>query len=214
MEGGFLDEIFDQKPDILCLQEIKSKEIPEIEGYTAIPNPNREKSGFYGTAIYTKIEPITVRKGFGSSEFDKEGRVIRAEFENFNLFTVYAPSGNNEERLNRKFRFYEKFTNYINKSTKPAIACGDFNRISEEIDAKDIKKIKNKSGFLPEEEAWFREILESNYIDAFRKFHSEGGNFTWWPNRKKPVDFRAENKGYRFDYFLVSKSFEKNLTEL
>lgn len=210
IKKGFLDKIFSQNPDILCLQEVKSTKIPEIDGYVAYNNPSSELTNLYGTAIYTKIEPLSVRKGFGDKEFDAEGRVIRMEFENFNLFNVYAPSGaNSEERLNRKYRFYNEFSEYVSKSNKASVICGDFNRISQEIDAKNPKNIKNKSGFMPEEQEWFKEIL-IRYVDAFRKFNFDGDNFTWWPNRK---GFREENKGYRFDYFLVSKSFSKTLTD-
>ena len=210
IENGFFEEIIDQYPDILCLQEVKSTEIPEIENYISYNYPASELVNLYGTAIYTKVEPLSVRKGFGDKEFDAEGRVIRMEFENFYLYNVYCPSGaSSPERLDRKFRFYDEFTEYVNKSNKPSIICGDFNRISAEIDAKNPKNIKGKSGFLPEEQEWFKEIL-TRYVDAFRKFHPEGGNFSWWPNRK---GFREENKGYRFDYFLVSNTFENTLTD-
>ena len=210
IENGFFEEIIDQYPDILCLQEVKSTEIPEIENYISYNYPASELVNLYGTAIYTKVEPLSVRKGFGDKEFDAEGRVIRMEFENFYLYNVYCPSGaSSPERLDRKFRFYDEFTEYVNKSNKPSIICGDFNRISAEIDAKNPKNIKGKSGFLPEEQEWFKEIL-TRYVDAFRKFHPEGGNFSWWPNRK---GFREENKGYRFDYFLVSNTFENTLID-
>lgn len=210
IEKGFLEEIIAQDPDILCLQEVKSTEIPEIENYISYNYHASELVNFYGTAIYTKVEPLSVRKGFGDKEFDAEGRVIRMEFENFYLYNVYCPSGaSSQERLGRKFRFYDEFTEYVYKSNKPSIICGDFNRISAEIDAKNPKNIKGKSGFLPEEQEWFKEIL-TKYVDAFRKFHDDGDNFTWWPNRK---GFREENKGYRFDYFLVSNTFENTLTE-
>lgn len=210
IEKGFLEEIIAQDHDILCLQEVKSTEIPEIENYISYNYHASELVNFYGTAIYTKVEPLSVRKGFGDKEFDAEGRVIRMEFENFYLYNVYCPSGaSSQERLGRKFRFYDEFTEYVYKSNKPSIICGDFNRISAEIDAKNPKNIKGKSGFLPEEQEWFKEIL-TKYVDAFRKFHDDGDNFTWWPNRK---GFREENKGYRFDYFLVSNTFENTLTE-
>ena len=209
VEKGFLEEIIAQDPDILCLQEVKSTEIPEIENYISYNYPASELVNFYGTAVYTKIEPLSVRKGFGDKEFDAEGRVIRMEFENFYLYNVYCPSGaSSPERLDRKNRFYDEFTKYVYKSNKPSIICGDFNRISAEIDAKNPKNIKGKSGFLPEEQEWFKEIL-TKYVDAFRKFNPNGDNFTWWPNRK---GFREENKGYRFDYFLVSNTFENTLT--
>ena len=101
-------------------------------------------------------------------------------------------------------------TDYMNKSAKPAVVCGDLNRISAEIDAKNPKNIIDKSGFLKEEREWFEDILSDKFLDAFRKFNDSGDNFTWWPNRK---NFREKNKGYRFDYFLVSKTFEKTLTD-
>lgn len=208
IKKGFLDEIISKNPDILCLQEVKSAEIPEIEGYYAFNNPYNDKPNYYGTAVYTKIKPISHRFGFGDREFDGEGRVIRLEFENFNLYNVYVPSGaKSNAHLERKYRFYDKFTEYFEKSNKPAVICGDFNRISKEIDAKIPENIKNQSGFMPEEQEWFENIL-TKYIDAFRKFNENGDNFTWWPNRG---DLREQNRGYRFDYFLVSNSFENRL---
>ena len=210
IDKGFLEEIIVQDPDILCLQEVKSTEIPEIENYISYNYPASELVNLYGTAIYTKVEPLSVRKGFGDKEFDAEGRVIRMEFENFYLYNVYCPSGaSSQKRLDRKFRFYDEFTEYVYKSNKPSIICGDFNRISAEIDAKNPKNIKGKSGFLPEEQEWFKEVL-TKYVDAFRKFHKDGDNFTWWSNRK---GYREDNKGYRFDYFLVSNTFENTLTD-
>ena len=210
IDKGFLEEIIAQDPDILCLQEVKSTEIPEIENYISYNYPASELVNLYGTAIYTKVEPLSVRKGFGDKEFDAEGRVIRMEFENFYLYNVYCPSGaSSQKRLDRKFRFYDEFTEYVYKSNKPSIICGDFNRISAEIDAKNPKNIKGKSGFLPEEQEWFKEVL-TKYVDAFRKFHKDGDNFTWWSNRK---GYREDNKGYRFDYFLVSNTFENTLTD-
>ena len=210
IDKGFLEEIIVQDPDILCLQEVKSTEIPEIENYISYNYPASELVNLYGTAIYTKVEPLSVRKGIGDKEFDAEGRVIRMEFENFYLYNVYCPSGaSSQKRLDRKFRFYDEFTEYVYKSNKPSIICGDFNRISAEIDAKNPKNIKGKSGFLPEEQEWFKEVL-TKYVDAFRKFHKDGDNFTWWSNRK---GYREDNKGYRFDYFLVSNTFENTLTD-
>ena len=210
IDKGFLEEIIAQDPDILCLQEVKSTEIPEIENYISYNYPASELVNLYGTAIYTKVEPLSVRKGFGDKEFDAEGRVIRMEFENFYLYNVYCPSGASSQKiLDRKFRFYDEFTEYVYKSNKPSIICGDFNRISAEIDAKNPKNIKGKSGFLPEEQEWFKEVL-TKYVDAFRKFHKDGDNFTWWSNRK---GYREDNKGYRFDYFLVSNTFENTLTD-
>ena len=207
--GGFESLIKEQSPDILCIQEIKTTEVPTLDGYTLYSYPSSELTNFYGTAVYTKVEPLSVNKGFGDDEFDAEGRVINLEFENFNLYNVYVPSGaKSKEKLNRKYRFYEEFTKYFKKSKKPVIVCGDFNRIAAEIDAKRPELMKNKSGFMPEEQEWFNEIL-TEYIDAFRKFHDEGDNYSWWANK----NLRAENKGLRLDYFLVSKTLGKTLND-
>ena len=99
--GNLEDLIKKEKPDILCIQEIKTKDVPVIDGYELYSYPASKNSRFYGTAVYTKIEPLYVNKGFGDEEFDQEGRVIRLEFENFNLYNVYSPSGaRSKEKLN------------------------------------------------------------------------------------------------------------------
>lgn len=205
---GFLEDIISQNPDIVCLQEIKGKEIPEIENYTAYVYPSSIEKNLHGTAIYTKIKPLSVKKGIDDEEFDNEGRVMKMEFENFNLYNVYAPSGGkSKERLQRKYRFYDVFTEYFNKSDKSSVICGDFNRASKEIDVSN-PNMRYQSGFLPAEREWFRETL-TQYVDAFRKFNKEAENYTWWSNKK---GFREENKGNRLDYFLVSNDFENTIT--
>lgn len=205
-----VDELIEQQnPDILCIQEVKTSEIPEIENYILYGYPSSKISNHYGTAIYSKVEPISIKKGFGDKEFDDEGRVIGLEFENFYLFNVYVPSGaGKKEKLERKYRFYDGFTKYFKKSNKPQIICGDFNRIASEIDAKRPELMKNQSGFMPEEQEWFKEIL-TKYVDAFREFHSESDNYSWWSNSV----LKKENKGLRFDYFLVSNTFKKTLID-
>lgn len=209
-KSGDLQELIKKEnPDILCIQEIKTVEVPDFEGYTLYSYPCSERPNFYGTAIYTKIDSLSVTKGIGDEEFDLEGRVINLEFESFNLYNVYVPSGaKGKERLERKYRFYDEFTELFKKSKKPVIVCGDFNRIAGEIDAKRPELMENKSGFMMEEQEWFREIL-TEYIDAFRYFHDEGDNYSWWANKK----LRAENKGLRLDYFLVSKNLGKILND-
>lgn len=207
--GNLEDLIKNEKPDILCIQEIKTKDVPEIDGYSLYSYPASKNSRFYGTALYTKIEPLSVDKGFGDDEFDQEGRVIRLEFESFNLFNVYSPSGaGSDDKLKRKYRFFDEFTKYFKNSKKPVVVCGDFNRMAAEIDSKRPELMKNKSGFMPEEQEWFKEILKE-YTDAFRYFHKGGDNYTWWASK----ELKAENKGIRLDYFLVSKTLEKTLND-
>lgn len=210
IKTGHFEEIFNEKPDILCLQEVKSAEIPEIEGYHSYLFPSKKGVNYSGVAVYTKTEAISCRKGFGLKEADAEGRVLRLEFDDFQLYNIYAPTGGgSNEDFEYKTQFFEEVSNYIAKSRKPVILCGDFNRISAEIDAKNIKNIINKSGFKPIEQEWFKKMLE-RYVDAFRKFHTDTDKFTWWPYA---WDSRAKNNGYRFDYFLVSKRFENRLTD-
>ncbi len=209
-QSGDLQELVKKEsPDILCIQEIKTVEVPELDGYTLYSYPCSKMSNVYGTAIYSKVESLSVNKGIDDEEFDSEGRVINLEFENFNLYDVYVPSGaKDKEHLIRKYRFYDEFTKLFKKSKKPVIVCGDFNRIASEMDAKRPELMKNKSGFMPEEQEWFNDIL-TDYLDAFRYFHKEGDNYSWWANKK----LRAENKGLRLDYFLVSKSIRKTLND-
>lgn len=207
-KGGHLEELVkNESPDILCIQEIKTVDVPNLDGYTLYSFPSSKRKNLFGTAAYTKIEPVSVTMGINDEEFDSEGRVMDLEFENFNLINVYAPSGGgSKEKLARKYRFFDMFTEYFKNSKKPVIVCGDFNRMAFEIDAKRPELMKNKSGFMPEEQAWFGDIL-TEYVDGFRKFHSEGDNYTWWANKR----LKAENKGLRLDYFLVSKHLEKYL---
>lgn len=196
-----------ETPDILCVQEIRTANVPRLEGYSVCINPYSKYSNFYGTAIFTKVCPISIRNGFGDEEFDSEGRVINFEFDDFNLYNVYAPTGTGSKaKFDRKTRFYDKFTDYFKKSKKPVIVCGDFNRMAAKIDAKRPDLMKNKSGFKEEEQEWFKDIL-TEYIDAFRYFHEEGDHYTWW----KDEELKSKNMGIRLDYFLVSKSLEKTL---
>lgn len=207
IKSGHFDEIFKYEPDVLCLQEVKSSEIPDVEGYNKFLFSS-QKTGS-GVAVYTRFDDLKVKNGIGNDEFDIEGRFQQIEFENFILYNSYFPSGANKERLAYKFAYYDEVTSKLKNSSKPAIICGDFNRISKRIDAKRPEMIEGKSGFLPEEQEWFEDILKY-YVDAFREFHSEGDKFTWWAYR---ANSRAKNHGYRFDYFLVSLKLKNMLND-
>ncbi len=209
VKGGNFEEIFKEKPDILCLQETKTKDnLPQVEGYTCYPFQSKNRGS--GVAVYTKEEVLSLRNGFGVKKFDEEGRVQRITFQDFNLYNIYVPSGADKQRLQHKYEFYDKVTEYICKSDKPAIICGDFNRIRDEIDAKRPELICNKPGFLPEEKQWFEEITENDFIDAFRYFHKGAENYTWWPYSRNA---RELNNGLRLDYFLVDNNLEDMMTD-
>lgn len=214
VNDGKLEEIFETEPDIFCIQEVKNKpkelssDIIHRKGYNSFFYHGIKYNGYgSGVATYTKMEPISLKHGF-CDKYDNEGRIQRLEFEKFNLFNVYFPSGAGKERLEDKFEFYDLFTKYVKKSGKPQVICGDFNRMSTELDSYDPKRHARASGFLPEEQEWFKEFLESGFIDSFRLFNREGGNYTWWSNRGT---LREENKGIRFDYFLVNEKLKDNI---
>lgn len=212
--NGCLKELIDnQKPDILCIQEVKSKKpLSEFDDYGydyVYENPSKERGG--GVAIYSKIKPDRYQKSMWPLKFACDGRILTLKFSDFNLITAYFPSGASKvDSLCFKYMFYDKFTQYIRKLDKPAIICGDFNRISQDIDAVNPDEMRTKSGFLPQEEAWFNYILNSGYIDAFRHFHKHEVKFSWWPYGRKA---RKKNNGLRLDYFLVSKKFKCKLAD-
>lgn len=204
IRDGYFEEILEEKPDILCLQETKTKEdLPEVEGYACYHFPSTKRGS--GVAVYTREEVLSVRNGFGVKKFDEEGRVQRISFSDFNLFNIYVPAALNKQRLGHKFEFYDNVTEYIRKSDRPAVVCGDFNRIRDDIDARRPELIRNKPVFLQEEKEWFEEITASEFVDAFRHFHKEGEKYTWWSYSWKA---RELNNGLRLDYFLVEKRLE------
>ena len=217
---GRLDKIFEFNPDIFCIQEVKANpknldsDIIHKKGYYDYfyPPQNPELNSFSGVAVYSRMAPISLNHGF-NNKFDNEGRIQRLEFEEFNLYNVYFPAGtpygtlDKKMALEKKFEFYDLFTEYVMKSNKPQVICGDFNRIREEKDAIDPQSLRNKSGFLPKEEQWFEEFIEMGFIDSFRLFNDECGNYTWWADTSS----KEENNGLRFDYFLVNKELKDNI---
>ena len=206
-------------PDIICLQEIKAneeqfnKEIFENLGYTCYVN-SAEKAGYSGVAILSKVKPKKVEYGCGNYQIDMEGRLIRVDFKNYSVLSVYFPSGSSgEKRQEFKFMFLDFFQNYINElkqSIPNLIICGDFNICHKEIDIHNPKRNKNTSGFLIEERNWVTNFLNSGFIDSFRFFNSDGNKYTWWSYRARA---RQKNLGWRIDYNMVSQSLEKYILD-
>ena len=206
-------------PDIICLQEIKAneeqfnKEIFENLGYTCYVN-SAEKAGYSGVAILSKVKPKKVEYGCGDYQIDMEGRLIRVDFKNYSVLSVYFPSGSSgEKRQEFKFMFLDFFQTYINKlkqSIPNLIICGDFNICHKEIDIHNPKRNKNTSGFLIEERNWVTNFLNSGFIDSFRFFHEDGDKYTWWSYRARA---RQKNLGWRIDYNMVSQSLEKYILD-
>jgi exodeoxyribonuclease-3 len=208
---GFMDWFKSHKADIICLQETKAQpeqiadEVKNIKGYNSYWF-SAEKKGYSGVAVYTNIEPVSTKNGFGKPEFDSEGRVIFAEYENFVLANVYFPNGGRgPERVKYKLDFYNDLFFYLEKNyrdRKGIIVTGDYNTAHKEIDLARPKENSKNSGFLPEEREWIDRIINLGYVDIFRKFNKKPEQYTYWDQITRA---RERNVGWRIDYFMVSE---------
>lgn len=198
------------RPDIICLQEVKADpdQIPsEVldSGFSSFFSPSKTKKGYSGVSIHSVQEPLSVRYGIGISEFDDEGRIISAEFDQFWLVNTYIPNGGRPGRLEYKMRFYDEFLAFCEKlrANKPVIFCGDLNVAHEEIDVTRPVEWSKLTGFLPEERAWMDEVINAGYIDIWRKNNpNRKETYSYWDNFRNS---RERNVGWRIDYFLVSQ---------
>ena len=205
---GFGDYFAREQADFFCLQETKMQpgqaQIP-AEGYHEYFN-SAEKKGYSGTAILARREPLTVTYGMGSELHDHEGRLITLEYEDFYLVTVYTPNSQRElTRLQYRLCWEEDFRMYLQRldAVKPVIVCGDMNVAHKEIDLKNPKTNQNNAGFTPQERAAMTRLLDSGFVDTFRYLHpDETGAYSWWSYM---FNARANNAGWRIDYFLVSE---------
>jgi exodeoxyribonuclease-3 len=213
-KGAIQAYLTNHEPDILCLQETKAHvtDIPDdIKTPTGYHTAwfSAEKKGYSSVGILTKQRPIHVQEGFGHPEFDKEGRVISAEYEDFIVFSVYFPNGQRgDDRLDYKLRFYDAFFAYcddLKKHTgKALIISGDYNTAHKEIDLARPKENANTSGFMPIEREWLDRIIERGYVDTFRLFNTNKDEYSWWNMRTRARD---RNVGWRIDYFFVTQDF-------
>jgi exodeoxyribonuclease-3 len=218
---GLLLPLLDLGYDIVCLQETKVEEpqLPveltgNVKGYHAYFCSSEGKKGYSGTALYSKYEPISVKKGFGISRFDSEGRIIIAEYKPFVLYNIYFPNGNKgPERLNYKMEFYEEFLRHAEKNRgkgKEIIVCGDINTAHKPVDLARPKENEHVSGFLPEERAFLDRLVSAGYIDTFRSFNKNGDNYSWWDVKTAA---RNRNVGWRIDYFYISEGLKSMLKD-
>ena len=218
MTKGLVEWLEAAQPDVLCIQETKemqeqvdTKPFEEL-GYHIYWHA-AEKKGYSGVAIFSKIKPNHVQIGTGIDYIDREGRVLRLDFDNVSVISLYLPSGTNIDRLDFKLQFCEDFKDYIKelKISHPNIViCGDYNICHEAIDIHDPVRNAKVSGFLPVEREWMTAFLdECNMIDSFRYFVKEPHHYSWWSYR---ANARNNNKGWRIDYNMVSNTLEKNMT--
>jgi exodeoxyribonuclease III len=217
MNKGWIEWLEAVSADIVCLQEVKAEpsqfDVTLLEkiGYKHYWHP-AQKKGYSGVAILSKIEPDKVEIGCGIEKYDLEGRVIRADFGDVSVISVYMPSGSSGDlRQAFKMEWLEDFTNYIKelKKERPKlIISGDYNICHKHIDIHNPKSNANTSGFLPEEREWFDRFVETGFVDSFRHFNAEPHQYSWWSYR---AGARGKNLGWRIDYNMVTENLAANL---
>ena len=185
--------------------------ILDLPGYKQYWN-SAEKKGYSGTAVFTRVEPVDVSYGLGIEEHDHEGRVITLEFADYYLVTVYTPNSQKElARLSYRMEWEKAFRDYVCSldRKKPVIICGDLNVAHKEIDLKNPKTNHKNAGFTDDERQKFTELLAAGFTDTFRKVYPDvTGAYTWWSYLRKA---RANNAGWRIDYFLVSNRLDNQI---
>lgn len=213
IKKDFIKDIREMDPDIFCLQETKGAydevktTLEEFPEYNVYVNSSKARKGYSGTAILSKVEPLSVYYDLGFEEHDQEGRVITAEYLTYFLVTVYTPnSGEQLQRLDYRSRWDKEFMDYLLwlRRRKPVIVCGDLNVAHQPIDIARPKENYNKSaGYTQTEIDGFTRLLESGFIDTFRRLYPETVKYTYW---NYVTNARAKNTGWRIDYFLVSEN--------
>ncbi len=216
VKKGFKEFFHEIDADIFCIQESKLQEGQidfQPEGYKAYWH-YAEKKGYSGTAIFTKEEPINVQYGIGEGYDDNEGRVITLEFPEYYVITEYTPNSQTElKRLDYRMAYEDIKRNYLCelKKKKPVIICGDMNVAHKEIDLKNPKANRRNAGFTDEEREKITELLDKGFIDTFRYLYPEKKEiYSWWSYR---FNARANNAGWRIDYFLVSEDLKDKISE-
>ena len=217
LNKGFDSWLAATQADIICIQETKALEeqvdtsVFEKLGYYHYWF-SAQKKGYSGVAIFSKSKPNKVVYGSGIDHMDYEGRILRLDFDQVSVMSLYLPSGTNPERLDYKFQFMDEFQTYIDQLKKEIpnlIICVDYNICHQPIDIHDPIRNKNVSGFLPEERAWLDQFIKSGFIDSFRLFNPQPHQYSWWSYR---ANARNNNKGWRIDYALVSEPLQASIT--
>ena len=205
-----------QRADVVCLQEMKAQE-SDLDAALHVPKGYSpcyalaEKRGYSGVALYSRRAPDRVIRGFGTHEFDSEGRYLEARFGKLSVISIYLPSGSSgPHRQASKFRFLDAFLPQLKKlarSRRDVILCGDWNIAHKEIDLRNWRSNQKNSGFLPEERAWLGRVFdEVGLVDVFRRLNHKPDQYTWWSNRGQAW---AKNVGWRIDYQIATAGVAK-----
>jgi len=217
IKKGMLDWLQSANPDVICIQETKAQqdqvdaEVIKSAGYPCQYWFSAQKKGYSGVAIFCKQEPNHIEYGTGIETMDFEGRNIRVDFDEVSVMSMYLPSGTNQARLDFKFNYMDEIQEYLNNLKKEIpnlVICGDYNICHEAIDIHN-PKMKGVSGFLPEERAWIGNFIDTGFIDSFRHLNKEPHHYSWWSYR---ANSRANNKGWRIDYNMVSAPLKENIS--
>lgn len=213
---GFIESFQKLDADIFCLQETRMEQgqavldLPRYQQYWS----SAEKKGYSGTAVFTRPEPLSKAYGLGLDEHDHEGRVIALEYEHFTLVNVYTPnSGQVLARLDYRLKWQDDFTNYLKKldKKKPVVICGDLNVAHQPIDLRHPKTNEKNAGYTPQERSKMTEFLAAGFVDTFRALYPEQAEaYSWWSYRGRA---RANNAGWRIDYFVVSERLRPKITQ-
>lgn len=219
---GFLDWFNKEEPDILCLQEIKAKphQLPEElkmeddlfkkRNYSVFFN-SAEKPGYSGTALYLKTEPEKTTQTLGLERFDREGRILVADYKDFKLINVYMPhGGRDKENLDYKLEAYKKLLQYIkDNKDKNIILCGDLNIARDERDLARPKDNETNIMFTEKERKTIQKLLNLGFCDAFREVHPDANSYSWFPYAHNA---KERNLGWRIDYILIAEKLKDKIT--
>lgn len=220
-KGIFLPWLAQAGPDVVCLQETKAAgeqlppELAQPDGYFALWH-EAERRGYSGTALLSRETPLAVQFGLGIEEFDREGRLIIAEYPSFTLLNCYFPNGGRDHsRVRFKLAFYEAFLDkceQLRARGQHVVFCGDVNTAHQPIDLARPRANQNTTGFLPSERAWLDRFVEAGYVDTFRHFYPDlAGQYTWW--LMTAAGARSRNVGWRIDYFFVAREVLPRLVD-
>lgn len=211
---GFGESFKALDADVVCLQETKMQAGQldlEFDSYESYWN-YADKKGYSGTAIYTRIKPLSVSNDIGIDEHDHEGRVITMEFDDFYLVCVYVPNSQDElKRLTYRMKWEDDFRSYVSglAEKKGVVICGDLNVAHNDIDIKNPASNRHNAGFTDEERGKFNALLDAGFMDSWRMLNPDTVKYSWWSYRFKA---RERNAGWRIDYFIVSESMKDRIS--
>lgn len=211
---GFGESFKALDADVVCLQETKMQAGQldlEFDGYESYWN-YADKKGYSGTAIYTRVKPLSVSNDIGIDEHDHEGRVITMEFDDFYLICVYVPNSQDElKRLTYRMKWEDDFRSYVSglAEKKGVVICGDLNVAHNDIDIKNPASNRHNAGFTDEERGKFNALLDAGFVDSWRMLNPDTVKYSWWSYRFKA---RERNAGWRIDYFIVSESMKDRIS--